>query len=172
MRTPMKHMITASMLLMAAALLLAAPARADDVSFKGKTVTVLVGSGTGGSTDLSARLVAPFFTKYVPGSPSAIVQNMPGAHNMTAMNYFTQRTKPDGLTVIIGSGSEADPINYRVPQSRYNPAEFEMIGGVNLGGTGMVVRNDARARLTAKGGAPVVLGSIDRKSTRLNSSHT
>ena len=35
-----------------------------------------------------------------------------------------------------------------------------MIGGVNLGGTGMVVRNDARARLTAKGGAPVVLGSI------------
>ena len=135
-------------------------AQADDVTFKGKTVTVLVGSGTGGSTDLSARLVAPFFTKYLPGNPNSIIQNMPGAHNMTAMNFFTQKSKPDGLTVIIGSGSEADPINYRVPQSRYNPADFEMVGGVNLGGTGMVIRNDAIARLTQKGANPVVLGSI------------
>jgi hypothetical protein len=139
----------------------AAPARSDDaVSFKGKTVTILVGSGTGGSTDLSARLFIPFFTKYLPGNPGTIVQNMPGAHNMTAMNYLAQRARPDGLMTIVGSGSEIDPINYRVPQSHYDPAAFEMVGGVNLGGTGLVIRNDARARLKDKGASPVVLGSI------------
>jgi hypothetical protein len=148
----------------AAALLLFAAAppasAADAVTFKGKSVTLLVGSGTGGSTDLSARLFTPFFTKYLPGNPNVIVQNMPGAHNMTAMNYFAQVARPDGLTVIVGSGSEVDPINYRVAQSHYDPTTFEMVGGVNLGGTGMVIRNDAKARLMDKSAKPVVLGSI------------
>src|SRR5690242_13747688 len=84
-----------------------APARAADaVSFKGKTVTILVGSAPGGSSDLSARLFIPYFTKYLPGNPSTIVQNMPGAHNVIAMNYFAQKAKRDGLTVITASGSE------------------------------------------------------------------
>lgn len=135
-------------------------AHAEGVTFKGKTVTLLVGSGSGGSTDTSARLFTPFLTRYLPGNPNVIVQNMPGAHNMTAMNYFAQVSKPDGLTIIVGSGSEVDPINYRVAQSHYDPTTFEMIGGVNLGGTGMVIRNDAIARLTDKNAKPIVLGSI------------
>lgn len=148
----------------AAALVLcagASPARAADaVSLKGKTVTILVGSGTGGSSDLSARLFIPYFNKYLPGHPATIVQNMPGAHNVIAMNYFATKAPKNGTMVITGSGSEVDPINYRVPQSHYDPNKFEMIGGVNLGGTDMVVRNEALPRLMKKGGDPVILGSI------------
>jgi hypothetical protein len=145
-----------------AVLLATAPSAkaADAVSFKGKTVTILVGSAPGGSSDLSARLFIPYLTKYLPGSPATIVQNMPGAHNVIAMNWFAQQAKRDGLTVITASGSEVDPLNYRVPQAHYDPNTFEMIGGVNLGGTDMIVRNEALPRLLKKGGAPVTLGSI------------
>lgn len=133
---------------------------AEAVTFQGKTVTILVGSRAGGTTDLSARLFAPFVAKYLPGKPTAVVQNMPGAHNMTAMNYFAQRSKHNGQTMIMGSGSEVDPLNYRVPQSRYDPTTFAMIGGVNLGGSNLIIRKEALPRLMNKNAKPVSLGSI------------
>lgn len=132
----------------------------EPVSFKGQTVTILVGSKPGGTSDLSARLFTPFLSKYLPGQPTTIVQNMPGAHNMTAMNYFTQQVKPNGLTVIVGSGSEVNPLNYRVPQSRYDPTTFAMVGAINLGGSEMIIRNEALPRLKKGSGSPVALGSI------------
>lgn len=135
-------------------------AAADAVSFKGKTITVLVGSKPGGSTDLSGRLIGPALAKYLPGHPNTIVQNMPGAHNLIALNYFTTQAKPDGLTISIASSSQTDPINYRVPQSHYDPTTFEMIGGVDLGGTSMVMRNDALSRLTDKKAPPVAMGTV------------
>lgn len=133
---------------------------AHKISFKGKTVTVLVGSHTGGSTDLSARLMAPFLSKYLPGKPSTVVQNMPGAHDLIAMNYFARQVKPNGHEVIVGSSSQFDPLNYRVPQSRYDPTTFNMVGGVNIGGTFLIVRNDALARFRKKGTKPLAMGTV------------
>src|SRR5690348_2686165 len=96
------------------------PASAADepISFEGKTITVVIGSEPGGTTDGSARLMGTFLAKYLPGKPSAVVQSKPGAHSMVAMNYFAQQVKPDGLTLAVGSGSQIDPINYRIPASR------------------------------------------------------
>jgi hypothetical protein len=137
-----------------------AAAGADTVSFKGKTITILVGSGPGGSSDLSARLIGPALARFLPGQPSSIVQNMPGAHNLIALNYFAKQVKPDGLVVSVASSSQMDPINYRVPQSHYDPTAFEMIGGIDLGGTSMIIRNDALSRLTKKGVQPVAMGTV------------
>ena len=158
----MKHMNQSFTLAAAAALLfIAAPARADDpVTFKGKSITMLVGSAPGGSSDLSARLFVPFFMKYLPGGPNVIVQNMPGGHNVIAMNYLSEKAKRDGTFIIAASGSEVDPLNYRVPQSHYDPTKFVMIGGINLGGSQMIVRNDALARMKDKSQKPIVMGSI------------
>ena len=158
----MKHMNQSFTLAAAAALLfIAAPARADDpVTFKGKSITMLVGSAPGGSSDLSARLFVPFFMKYLPGGPNVIVQNMPGGHNVIAMNYLSEKAKRDGTFIIAASGSEVDPLNYRVPQSHYDPAKFEMIGAINLGGSQMIARNDALARMNDKSQKPIVMGSI------------
>jgi|tagenome__1003787_1003787.scaffolds.fasta_scaffold20973021_1 hypothetical protein len=132
---------------------------AETVSFEGKTITVIIGSEPGGTTDASARLMGSFVAKYLPGKPSAVVQSKPGAHSLVAMNYFAQQVKPDGLTLAVGSGSQIDPINYRIPASRYDPTKFNMVGGVDLGGGIVIIRNDALPRLKNKSANPVIMGS-------------
>jgi tripartite-type tricarboxylate transporter receptor subunit TctC len=141
------------------ALLPSYPAAADAVSFEGKTITIIVGTGTGGSTDASARLMGQFLTKHLRGAPGAVVQNRPGAHGVAALSYFAEQVKPDGLTVAVGSGSQLDPVNYRVPQSRYDPTHFAMVGGLDLGGGIVIIRTDALPRLTDKTANPVVMGA-------------
>lgn len=132
----------------------------DSPSFAGKNLVFIVGAAPGGSTDVSARLIAPFLAKYLPGAPGAVVQNRPGAQGMTAMNMFAQQVAPDGLTGIIGSGSQIDPINYRVPQAHYDPSSFPIVGGVGIGGSVIMIRNESLARLTDKSAAPVIVGTI------------
>jgi tripartite-type tricarboxylate transporter receptor subunit TctC len=80
---------------------LAAPAtgRAQAPYYQGKAVTIIVGTGAGDLYDLYARAVALFMGKYLPGNPSIIVQNMPGAGHMIAGNYIYTVAKPDGLTL-------------------------------------------------------------------------
>lgn len=135
-------------------------AAADAPNFAGKSVAVLVGSTPGGSTDVSARMMASFYSKYLPGKPTMIVQNKPGARGMTAMNYFAQQAPADGHTIIVGSGSQIDPANYRVPQAKYDPAKFPMIGGLSIGGSIIMIHNSALARLTDKKAPPVIMATI------------
>lgn len=129
-------------------------------SFAGKTLTVIVGATPGGSTDVSARLIAPYLAKYLPGAPTAVVQNRPGASGMTALNMFANQVAPDGLTAAIASGSQIDPMIYRVPQSQYDPSKFAIIGGVGIGGSIILIHNAALPRLSDKGAPPVVVGTI------------
>lgn len=67
--------------------------------YKDKMITFIVGYSPGGTYDQYTRLIARYIGKYVPGQPSAIVQNMPGAGGIIAANHLYNRTKPDGLTV-------------------------------------------------------------------------
>src|SRR5215470_3714763 len=121
--------------------LLVAAARADDaVSFKGKTITMIVGSPAGGGTDSSARLIASLIASHLPGSPPVIVRNIPGAQGLTAMNYFVKQVAPDGLTLMTASTTQADPMLYRKPQSQFDPTTYSFIGGVGRGGTVMLIR--------------------------------
>lgn len=63
-------------------------ALADEVSFQGKTITVVVTSAAGGGTDLSARVVADYIARHLPGKPNFIVRNVPGAQGVVGMNYL------------------------------------------------------------------------------------
>lgn len=67
--------------------------------YKGKTVRIIIGSSTGGGYDLWARVLARYFGKYIPGNPTVLVQNMPGAASIVATNYLYNVAKPDGLTL-------------------------------------------------------------------------
>lgn len=145
--------------IVASTVLFAGPAAAQEVSFAGKTISIVIGSGPGGTTDTSTRLMAAFLTKYLPGSPSVIIQSRPGSHSITAMNYVAQQAKPDGLTVAGGSASQIDPETFRLPQAQYDPTKFFMIGGVDLGGGIVIMRKEAEARLKDKAANPVVMGS-------------
>jgi tripartite-type tricarboxylate transporter receptor subunit TctC len=87
-------------LLLGAALVLGAtPAFAQ--FYKNKTVTLLVNYGVGGNADTEARVYQQHLAKYIPGHPTIIIRNMPGAGGVTAMNQLGLNigSQPDGLTV-------------------------------------------------------------------------
>lgn len=67
--------------------------------FQGKTVTLLAGSSPGGGTDQIARLLARHLERYIPGKPSVLVVNKPGAGGLIAVNELYNLRKPDGLTM-------------------------------------------------------------------------
>jgi len=138
---------------------LSTAAAQDAVTFKGKTITVLVGSEVGGGTDAAARLIAPFLTKYLPGNPTVVVQNLPGASGIKALNYFVTQVKPDGLTAINGSISMIDPITYRGANSQYDPKNLRFVGGVGRGGGAIFTSKEAAERLFDKSKKPVIIGS-------------
>jgi tripartite-type tricarboxylate transporter receptor subunit TctC len=67
--------------------------------YEGKTITFFAGSSAGGGTDLTARLIAKYIEKYIPGKPTVLVVNKPGAGGMIAVNELYNVKKPDGLTM-------------------------------------------------------------------------
>jgi tripartite-type tricarboxylate transporter receptor subunit TctC len=135
-------------------------ALAQGVSFKDKPVTMIIGYAPGGGTDASGRLIAQFIGKHLPGQPTIVVRNQPGADGMTALNYLVQQTKPDGMTITMGSSTQVDPLNFRKPQAQYDPATFHYLGGVGRGGTATIINKDAEPRLYDKSKPPVVMGSV------------
>src|SRR5215468_1254796 len=72
--------------------------------FQGKQVKVLVGFPPGGGTDLYGRVIADGLAHHVEGRPTVIVQNMPGAGSVIAMNNYVNRVPHDGTTVLVGTG--------------------------------------------------------------------
>jgi tripartite-type tricarboxylate transporter receptor subunit TctC len=80
--------------------LVATPAEADDF-YKGKTFTIVVGLSPGGGYDLYARALARHLSRYIPGSPSIIVQNMPGAGSLTSVRYLDVTAPKDGTVMTI-----------------------------------------------------------------------
>ena len=82
-----------------------APVLAQDV-FKDKTLTFIVGYSPGGTYDQYTRLLARHISKYLPGNPTRIVENMTGAGGIIAANHLYNRVKPDGLTI----GAWASPL--------------------------------------------------------------
>src|SRR4051794_6821592 len=89
----------------------------EPASFRGKTVTLIIGFAAGGGTDAFGRLAASYLGTYLRGSPTVVVRNMPGADGVTAMNYLVQQVAPDVYPVPMASSTTADPLNYRKPQS-------------------------------------------------------
>jgi tripartite-type tricarboxylate transporter receptor subunit TctC len=67
--------------------------------YEGKTITFFAGSSAGGGTDLTARLIAKYIEKHIPGKPAVLVVNKPGAGGMIAVNELYNVKKPDGLTM-------------------------------------------------------------------------
>jgi hypothetical protein len=73
-------------------------------TIKGKQIKVLVGFPPGGGTDLYGRVIADGLARHVEGKPSVIVQNMPGAGSVVAMNNYANRVPRDGTILLIGTG--------------------------------------------------------------------
>ena len=96
--------------------------------YQEKQIRVVVGFTTGGFYDRWARLLARYMPKYIPGNPTFIVQNMPGAGSVVAANYVYSVAKPDGLTIgFPSSGLYLDQIVGR-PEVKFDLRKFAWIG--------------------------------------------
>ena len=80
-------------------LFLVNPAGAQNNFYNGKTVRFVVGFTAGGGYDAYTRAIARHIGKHIPGNPSIVVDNMPGAGSMISANYTFKAAKPDGLTI-------------------------------------------------------------------------
>ena len=69
--------------------------------YSGKMIRFIVGASPGGGFDLYTRVIARHMAKFIPGMPSLVVENRPGAASLIAANYMYSKAKPDGLTVWI-----------------------------------------------------------------------
>ena len=96
--------------------------------FQGKTIRIVVGYPTASAHDHWARLIAPQLTKYIPGNPAAIVQNMPGAGSMTATNYVYSVAKPDGLTLGVNNAALYFEQLLKKHEVQFDWAKFTWVG--------------------------------------------
>ncbi|MGH6620889.1 MAG: tricarboxylate transporter [Alphaproteobacteria bacterium] len=103
----------------AAAAAAAAPALAQKVDFAGKRIEITVPSREGGGSDVYARAFAPFFEKHLPGKPTVIVRNIPGAGTIAGANQYQARAKPDGLNVIAVTSSTISNYTLKDPRVKY-----------------------------------------------------
>jgi len=95
---------------LAVALCTASTAPAQDI-FRGKEINVYVGSGAGGPYDAYARLFARHLGKHLPGNPSTVVQNMPGASGRRLISFMTNVAPKDGTAIaIIQRGNAFEPL--------------------------------------------------------------
>lgn len=113
------------------AMLLAATiaAAADPVAefYKGKTISLIIASGEGGGYDISGRLTAEFLSKFIPGHPTVIARNMPGASGMRAADYMYNVAPQDGTVICVPQPTLL--LNKVVdPTARYEPQRFNWIG--------------------------------------------
>jgi tripartite-type tricarboxylate transporter receptor subunit TctC len=99
--------------------------------YEGKTIQFLVSSGPGATTDITARLVARYLGKHIPGRPGIVVQNMPGGGGLVGANYLYNVSKPDGLTIL--AVSRANYLDQMVgrPEVKANFRKFSWIGSFN-----------------------------------------
>ena len=128
------------------------------VDFSGKTFVVMVASSPGGGTDTTARLVARYWNKYLPGKPEVVVRNRP--LQTAAANFFQRKARPDGLTTaVFAGGGSLSPVARKASSVRYDPLSWEYIGSIERGPSVQFVRKSALARLKDSGAKPVAVGS-------------
>ena len=94
----------------------------------GKTMQVVVASGPGGLFDIWARIVARHISRHLPGTPTVIVQNMPGAGGITAANFIYNIAPKDGT--VIGLIQSANPIVQisGLPGPRFDATKLTWLG--------------------------------------------
>jgi len=105
----------------------------DDVAafYKGKVVRLLVGIGVGSGYDINARLVARYLPKYIPGNPTVIVQNQPGAGSLSMTNQLYAGGPFDGTAIGASfNGLPTTPL-LQPAGARFEAVKLNWVGSTN-----------------------------------------
>src|SRR6185503_8800176 len=96
--------------------------------YEGKAIRIIVGTTPGGGYDTYTRVIARHFSKYIPGNPTIIVDNMPGAGGLVSANHLFKVPKPDGLTIGHFVGGQFLQQLLGKPGIEFDALKFEYIG--------------------------------------------
>jgi tripartite-type tricarboxylate transporter receptor subunit TctC len=121
-----------AILVTALILALSRGAAADDVEnfYRGRTLTVVISYSVGGGYDLYARVLARYLGKYIPGHPTIVPENMPGAGGLRASNYLYTAAAKDGS--VIGTFSRSIPTMPLVdPTLSFDGRKFTWLGSMS-----------------------------------------
>ena len=164
-----KHLVTFATLFLASL-----PVKADSVGefYKGKQLTVIVGYGPGGGYDLYGRLVARHIGRHLPGTPNAVVQNMPGAGSLRAANHIYNTAPRDGTAFgIFARNVPLMGLSGHNPAVQFDPRKFNWIGSSSSFADDaylLFLRKDAKSgtleNVRNLSGAPLILGSTGEGS--------
>jgi len=107
---------------------------ADPVAdfYAGKTVRVLVGFSAGGGYDLYARTLARHMARHIPGQPTLLAQNVPGAGSLKAVNYLYNAAPKDGTVIAtFARGIVFEPLLGRTEGTQFNATALNWIGSIS-----------------------------------------
>ena len=148
---------------------------ADPVAdfYKGKVVNLVIGYGSGGGYDVYGRLIATHLGKYIPGNPTVIVQNMPGAGSLRSVNYLYNTAPKDGTVIaIFARDMPLLGIIGNNPNVRFDPRKLTWLGSSSSYANDaylLFTRKDAPVKsiadARAPGGPPLVLGGTAEGAT-------
>ncbi len=111
--------------------LTASAAQAQAPFYKDKTVNIYVGYSTGGGYDVYARLLARFLGRHIPGAPTVVVTNMPGAGSLRAANWIYNVAPKDGTAFgTVARGAAFDPL-LGLPGTQFDATKYNWIGSAN-----------------------------------------
>ena len=119
--------------LMATALASVSPALCDPVAdfYRGKQVSLVLSTGAGGGYASYAHAFAPYLSKHIPGNPTIVVQNMPGAGGLRAMQYFASVAPRDGSVLgLVHSSVPFAPL-YGLKGATFDPRAMNWLGSIN-----------------------------------------
>jgi len=103
-------------------------AQSADGFYRGKQIRLIVGSDAGGGYDASSRLIAAHMGKHIPGTPTFIVQNMPGAGSLTALNYVVNVAPKDGTAIASIHGDTVNAPLFHPEQAKFDSRRLNWLG--------------------------------------------
>ena len=123
-----QNLLAAALAGMIATLPLAAKAQSAADFYKGRTVTMMIGSAPGGGYDAMGRAVSRHIGKHIPGNPVVVVQNMSGAGGIIPTNYLFKMAAKDGS--LIGTVNNTTPFEPLIgtKEASYDPTQFNWLG--------------------------------------------
>lgn len=118
-------------------------AQAADDFYNGKQIRIVVGTTTGGDYDLWARLLARHIPRHIPGNPTMIVENMPGAGTLLATNHLFNAAPRDGTVLGMISRSMPAAAVMKVRNVRFDPVKFNWLGSPEVNHLVLYINNSS-----------------------------